>query len=431
MNNPVLDSLCESIYNKKTKQYFKEVLSSYYAENYRATIVLLYSIAICDLVFKIEELISVYGNEKAKGVWRKIQQMQANNPKSPEWELVLVKEMHEKHMVIDAESRTNLEALQGIRNLCAHPVLKESLELYHPNRAETCGYIQNILEGILTKSSLTVTQIFDQFTEDIKSSKEKMSGDNQLEDYIRLRYVDVLNDIDAEYYLFKNLWSLVFKSSNQSCEENRDANFRILVYLYQRRTSEFNEKITSDGMYYSTHTVDSYYERLVMFLNFYPAMFHSFASDMQMRIQATIDSGLLGVIALYNCNGISDIRKKIFSAYNSPKFCVPLRYVKYLYDYCFHTLGECVALEFACDMYVVSHCYDDADFFYDHFIAPNLKKFSLQQLEQIVKGINQNSQLHDRKRARETNTRIVARILELNKDFDITSYEYVSVYATE
>ena len=35
MNSPYIDSLVEQIQNNKTKEYFKEVLSSYYSCNYR------------------------------------------------------------------------------------------------------------------------------------------------------------------------------------------------------------------------------------------------------------------------------------------------------------------------------------------------------------------------------------------------------------
>lgn len=43
MNSPYIDSLVEQIQNNKTKEYFKEVLSSYYSCNYRSAIVMLYT----------------------------------------------------------------------------------------------------------------------------------------------------------------------------------------------------------------------------------------------------------------------------------------------------------------------------------------------------------------------------------------------------
>ncbi len=59
----------DSIYFAKTKEYFNEVISSYANGNYRSAVVMLYSVAVCDLLFKLKELcdishffqISVYG----------------------------------------------------------------------------------------------------------------------------------------------------------------------------------------------------------------------------------------------------------------------------------------------------------------------------------------------------------------------------------
>ena len=40
--------------NPDSRSYFKEILQSYYSQNYRATIVLLYSFVIYDLFMKLQ-----------------------------------------------------------------------------------------------------------------------------------------------------------------------------------------------------------------------------------------------------------------------------------------------------------------------------------------------------------------------------------------
>ena len=68
----------ENIYFPKTREYFKEVISSYSNGNYRSAIVMLYSVVICDMLFKLKELKDMYNDtvassllafyeEKAKG----------------------------------------------------------------------------------------------------------------------------------------------------------------------------------------------------------------------------------------------------------------------------------------------------------------------------------------------------------------------------
>lgn len=42
--------------NNESRTYFKEILQSYYSQNYRATIVLLYSFVIYDLFIKLQTI---------------------------------------------------------------------------------------------------------------------------------------------------------------------------------------------------------------------------------------------------------------------------------------------------------------------------------------------------------------------------------------
>jgi len=48
-----IEKLKDSIYNQKTKVYFEEVFSSYLVQSYRSALVMLWTVLICDLWFKI------------------------------------------------------------------------------------------------------------------------------------------------------------------------------------------------------------------------------------------------------------------------------------------------------------------------------------------------------------------------------------------
>ena len=58
----------EEIYFAKTKEYFQEVMSSYSIGNYRSATVMLYSVAICDLLFKLQELKDMYNDTVANEI---------------------------------------------------------------------------------------------------------------------------------------------------------------------------------------------------------------------------------------------------------------------------------------------------------------------------------------------------------------------------
>lgn len=56
----------DSIYFDKSRNYFREVINSYENGNYRSAIVMLYSLVVCDLLLKLNELDDIY-NERTIG----------------------------------------------------------------------------------------------------------------------------------------------------------------------------------------------------------------------------------------------------------------------------------------------------------------------------------------------------------------------------
>ena len=52
-----------SIFDARSREYFSEVLSCYTAGNYRSAVVMLWSVVVCDLLFKIQTF-----NESDNGI---------------------------------------------------------------------------------------------------------------------------------------------------------------------------------------------------------------------------------------------------------------------------------------------------------------------------------------------------------------------------
>jgi len=82
----------QNIYNSDTKQNFKEVLSSYNNSNYRSAIVMLYSVAITDILYKLTELKDVYSDTRAIQILKILNDKRSINPNSADWELELIKQ---------------------------------------------------------------------------------------------------------------------------------------------------------------------------------------------------------------------------------------------------------------------------------------------------------------------------------------------------
>ena len=75
-------------YFQKTREYFDEVLSSYANGNYRSEVVMLYSVAICDLLFKLQELADMYNDTVAVNILQDINKIRnaGDNKSKSRWE---------------------------------------------------------------------------------------------------------------------------------------------------------------------------------------------------------------------------------------------------------------------------------------------------------------------------------------------------------
>jgi len=50
---------------------------------------MLWSVVVCDLLFKLQHLVDLYGDEKAKAILAEVGKLQQANERSSEWEFVV------------------------------------------------------------------------------------------------------------------------------------------------------------------------------------------------------------------------------------------------------------------------------------------------------------------------------------------------------
>ena len=121
-----LHDLKDRINDDTTKEYFDEVLSSYYHGNYRASIVGLYSVVICDVVYKLIYLRDMYSDVQAKTILDDIKAKQLANPTSANWETFLIDQTEKNTNVINPILKNDIEFLKKHRHLSAHPVISDT-----------------------------------------------------------------------------------------------------------------------------------------------------------------------------------------------------------------------------------------------------------------------------------------------------------------
>ena len=61
-----IEQRATQIFDYRSKEYFSEVLSCYSSGSYRSAVVMLWSVVICDLLFKLNYLEELYEDKNAK-----------------------------------------------------------------------------------------------------------------------------------------------------------------------------------------------------------------------------------------------------------------------------------------------------------------------------------------------------------------------------
>src|SRR5688572_11221210 len=102
----------ERIIDARTRRYFEEVHRSYVAGGFRSAVVMLWSVVVCDLLFKLDQLSSAFGDATAKRILGEIESLRIKSPRSPDWEAALVEAVAKHTCLLDAAELSNLRNLQ-------------------------------------------------------------------------------------------------------------------------------------------------------------------------------------------------------------------------------------------------------------------------------------------------------------------------------
>lgn len=250
MKNFEIETIKERIHFGKTKEYFEEVLSSYQIGSYRSSVVMLWAVAITDIIYKLQYLVDLYSDSSAKEILDEVRSIQDEDTRSSSWELGVIDSVLKKTHLIDSADYENLRYLQKQRHLCAHPVLKENLELHKPNKETVRALIRNTLEGLLIKPPFYTQKVITEILEDLDEAKEALNTKEKVKTYLESRYLNRMNE-DVEFALFKALWKLTFKLDNDKCNENRLINIDVIRLITSRHKTRLNALIVADKDYYS------------------------------------------------------------------------------------------------------------------------------------------------------------------------------------
>ena len=395
-----IDMASERIVDARTKRYFKEVSGCYAAGHYRSAVVMLWSVIVCDVLFKLDQVANAYGDATAKAILTEIADVRRTNPKSPEWEAELIDKVAGRTDLIDAVELTHLRSIQEHRHLSAHPVLTAAEALFSPNKETARAHIRNALEAVLTKPAIMSKKVFDAFVEDVEEVSRLRPSRDGLKRFLEGKYFPHFS-LATHRAVFRSLWRLVFKSTDPRCEANREINAVALSILLERHKPDIERMISEEREWFSDVSFgNSHLARMVAFFGEYPSVFTLLTDATKAPLH---DYANLSLDHFTLCWFLSDSmeahfnevlrlvrdERQVMSGATFGEFCQSLK----------HTDMYGGALDIGISLYGQSGNYDTADLRFAAMIRPFITDFTTDHVIAFLRAVEGNGQTWGRGRA--------------------------------
>lgn len=245
----ILDEAITQVKSAKSREYLKEVLSSFNIGNYRSAIVVLYSIVIFDIIEKLTVSSEYYSDEKSKKLLNEINKIK-NDPskKFSDWENHLLNNITSTNLINSIE-KIKLINLKNNRNMYAHSFYNDNYSLIYPSKETARALIRDAFEITFLKDALLVNEILIPFLNDANEYFQR-NEENGFEEYLKNKYFKRLG-IKEKNYIFRETWKFAFKTDNEACDLRRTSNTLVLHYLMKENENHFLKLIEDDQDFYS------------------------------------------------------------------------------------------------------------------------------------------------------------------------------------
>lgn len=415
----------ENIYNQKTKEYFKEVYSSYCSGNFRSAVVMLYSVVLCDLIYKLQELRDRYSDGSAKKILEEINDIKEKNDKSPDWETKLIEFVDKRTSFFEGAACENILHLQKHRHLSAHPVLDQIDLLFSPNKETVRSHVRNMLEGILTRPPIFSKKVVEELVNDLSRNKDIfLSGENSdLKKYLEAKYFKNLSP-NIENAIFKALWKFIFIiKDNENCDENRAINFKALKIIFKNKKTEYLKLIKDESPYFSNVARGDSLMHLIVFISENSEIYNILTDEAREIIKGGIDDNdNIYILSWFIEDNFSEHIKKIYQRRNDkPEFSVKQKAFENLHNISVDLDCGVEVLELGIFLFEKSFSFSKADDNFDKYIFSYLDKYDKKLFEKLFDVIESNDQIHGRNKMIADSKKIresVDKVLGIGFDYD-------------
>lgn len=401
MSDFSIDLAAEQIYDSRTREYFSEVLGSFVNKNYRSATVMLWSVLISDLIYKLQSLKDLYQDQIASSILDGVLKKQSTSHANPEWEMYLVDEVYKRLHLIEASDYQSIQNLQKYRHLSAHPVLSGENLLFSPNKETVRALIRNTLEGVLLKPPIFSKKIVHEFVQDMASKKDLLPDEIGLRKYLNAKYFGHLAPA-IEEDLIKALWKFCFRSSNLEVDANRGINLRCLGLLYERSPRTFHEVIKRNVDYFSEISAGS--DQLLCLVNFLgnaPRVFDILSDAAKTLIETFAKaSGVLFSKSIFlNLSYADHISQLCKYDYSQLKEMNGEDFVKVVRGCDKNDQLRQIVFRLGSKIYYESPNFDSADANFSKFVKPYIDSFDSKSIDFLLKGIEGHNQTYLRYRS--------------------------------
>lgn len=417
-----IELAAERIHDPRTRRYFDEVRRCYTAQCYRASVVALWSVVVCDVFYKLQGLADTHGDKTAESILKEVEKTRKNNPRSPEWEIKLIDRVTSQTHLLDAAEKASLDSLYAHRNLSAHPVLTVHDEaLYSPNRDTVRAHIRNALESILTKPPLLTKRAFDAFMEDLAALGSLKPSRDNVRKHIEARFLPYLPKPVVLRFM-RSLWKLVFRGGDARCKANRRVNYLALRALAERYAEDFLDSVRNDQAYYSNIALTgTRLSVLTTFLGEFPEFYELLEPAKQDILKEKAEESTDQAASSWFISGKEAAHhlESILEEIRDGEIVEPATFRRLVE---FGRENECEeqALRLGIVIYGHSPSYDSADSRFEDYVASyfdRLREFP-QLLLELAGEVESNSQTYARRNARTDHRRVHPIIEEtLGDDF--------------
>lgn len=443
----------DKIYNAKTRKYFKEVESSFINGNYRSATVMLYSIVLTDIVFKLEDLKEMYDDKTASNILQSVEKNIKDDSDKSKWENVLIKDIKEKTKLLDISTQQKIDELKKWRNLSAHPILEGNYELLTPSKETVAALMHDMLYGLLIKPPLFIKSIIDSLTDDLKKKKNIYIGDEEgLKIFLDNKYFSKM-PIEMKCNVFQTLWKFSFMMpQNNDCREDREVLCSTMQILYQSASDsicnhirnnpgkfqiEKDELISSNSASEKNKlNCNSIVFNVALFLAKNPECYSVLSEEVHNEFEKLTDGHQdtkLLKEAIYYCLSKDDDRKCLnmlielsdadmgsINGYSYNENTIKTIGEVFTYQGCMNQF-----IDAAIDYFGKSDFYDSANSRYRTAIKPYLDKMDENQLKHLLDVSDGNDQIYNRYSFPQTFAEIREAIGD-NKNIDLSKYRNLS-----